>query len=359
MRLARSTAARAMGTKLAHTQQLAAGARAMSTQYGGGKLEYGYHPDGTPKIGNDLDRIGTHQFCDKTMAKWVTPETFSAFMSKRLDGRDMTKDEANEIADALLRWSTELGAVSFSHIFYPCRATAHAIGGSAGMKHDAFVELNYGSKDRLKPITVEFAGSRLFTGETDGSSFPNGGLRQTNAAAGFTSWDRTSPPWTYRGVLYIPCVLVSHLGHALDEKTPLLRSSDSIDYWSCELLKLTEFEAESERVTINMGCEQGAPAGRPARARALAAGVRGDVSLGVCGAGFSRWLGTAAVQAAAAAAAALWLVAGRWSLAAGRWPLVAGRWGDLCRPPCSVALCPRAALCCADPSVHACRVLRD
>ena len=164
----------------------------MSTQFGGGKLKYG---DG--RIGNDLDVIGTHQFCDKTMAKWVDVDTYASFMSKRLSGKDMTDQEANIIADAMLRWSTQLGAVSFSHIFYPCRAVAHAIGGSAGMKHDAFVELEYGSSDRLKPITCEFKGGRLFTGETDGSSFPNGGLRQTFAAAGFTSWDRCRHPTTW------------------------------------------------------------------------------------------------------------------------------------------------------------------
>jgi glutamine synthetase len=223
----------------------------------GGKDGVGRLAYGDNKIGNDLDKIGTHQFCDKTMADWVSPETYASFMSKRMSGADMTDKESDEIADALLRWSTGLGAVSFSHIFYPVRSSGAMIGGAAGMKHDSFVDLDHGHPQRLKPITVQFGGGKLFTGETDGSSFPNGGLRATHTAAGFTSWDRTSPPWVYRGVLFIPCVLVSHYGKALDEKTPLLRSSDRISEQSLRLLKHTGFATDSQFVTINMGCEQG------------------------------------------------------------------------------------------------------
>ena len=124
------------------------------------------------------------------------------------------------------------------------------------MKHDAFVELDHSAPSSIKPITLHFEGKRLFTGETDGSSFPNGGLRNTHTAAGFTSWDRSSSPWVYKDTLYIPCVLVSHYGDALDEKTPLLRASDALNRESLRLMKHTGFEVDSTKVTVNMGCEQ-------------------------------------------------------------------------------------------------------
>jgi len=103
-------------------------------------------------------------------------------------------------------------------------------GSSAGMKHDAFINPDWGAPDvpGLKPFKAEMPSGRLFTGETDGSSFPNGGLRITHQAAAFTSWDRGSPPMIYDGTCYIPCAFVSHYGAALDDKTPLLRSNGKI-----------------------------------------------------------------------------------------------------------------------------------
>ena len=173
--------------------------------------------------------------------------------SRRADGASSVLLRAQE---TLFNWATGLGAVNFAHIFYPCRSTGAQIGGAAGMKHDSFVELDHGAPSAIKPIILHFEGKRLFTGETDGSSFPNGELRATHTAAGFTSWDRASAPWVYLDSLYIPCVLVSHYGDALDEKTPLLRASDAISKEAIRLMQYTGFETDSTNVTINMGCEQ-------------------------------------------------------------------------------------------------------
>ena len=98
------------------------------------------------------------------------------------------------------------------------------MGSTAGMKHDAFIDLDWGFDGLVPPMVPKMPKGRLFNGETDGSSFPNGGLRVTHAAAAFTSWDRGSPPFIHEGTVYIPCSFVSHYGKALDEKTPLLRS---------------------------------------------------------------------------------------------------------------------------------------
>lgn len=209
-------------------------------------------PTGTP-----LDQMSTHQFNDQRMKAMLPRDVWERFRDARDKGDDVSGDDMQAIAECMFHWATGLGAVNFAHIFYPARSTGAQLGGAAGMKHDAFVELDHGAPSAIKPIVLSFEGKRLFTGETDGSSFPNGGLRATHTAAGFTSWDRSSAPWVYLDSLYIPCVLVSHYGDAIDEKTPLLRASDAIQRESLRLMQHTGFETESTKVTINMGCEQG------------------------------------------------------------------------------------------------------
>ena len=82
-----------------------------------------------------------------------------------------------QVAKAMFAWATSLGAVNYAHHFSPIRVASLGVGGASAYKHDAFVDIDYSSKDLLKPIVTGFSGARLFTGETDGSSFPNGGLR--------------------------------------------------------------------------------------------------------------------------------------------------------------------------------------
>jgi glutamine synthetase len=206
--------------------------------------------------GTPLDCMASHQFNDQRMKELLPRDVWQRFRDTRETGEDLSEDDMDAIAECMFTWSTGLGAVNFSHVFYPVRSTGAQIGGAAGMKHDAFVELDHAAPSAIKPITLHFEGKRLFTGETDGSSFPNGGLRNTHTAAGFTSWDRSSSPWVYKDTLYIPCVLVSHYGDALDEKTPLLRASDALNRESLRLMQHTGFEVDSTKVTVNMGCEQ-------------------------------------------------------------------------------------------------------
>merc|ERR1711881_48925 len=112
-----------------------------------------------------------------------------------------------------------------------------ATGGSCGaFKIETFIDLVWSSKAANKPFQEAFPADRLFVGETDGSSFPNGGLRATHTAAAFTMWDRSSPVFIYDGVLRIPCCFVTHYGKCIDLKTPLLRSCDAVATQGLRLL---------------------------------------------------------------------------------------------------------------------------
>merc|ERR1711968_283947 len=124
-------------------------------------------------------------------------------------------------------WAMERGAVNYSHWFSPVRG--EPLQSLNGMKHDSFVDLDFGSAEVVKPMTVGFSGSQLFFTETDGSSFPNGGLRATHTAAAYNSWDKLSPPFIRGDTLYIPSSFVAWTGAALDHKTPMLRSQEAIN----------------------------------------------------------------------------------------------------------------------------------
>ena len=124
------------------------------------------------------------------------------------------------------------------------------------MKHDAFFDLDWGFDGLVPPLVPKMPKGRLFNGETDGSSFPNGGLRVTHAAAAFTSWDRGSPPFVHEGTVYIPCAFCSHYGKALDDKTPLLRAQDAINVQGLRLLKLIGGYDDVDQVVPYLGWEQ-------------------------------------------------------------------------------------------------------
>ena len=124
------------------------------------------------------------------------------------------------------------------------------------MKCDAFIDLDWSSDAANKPFKTLFPSGRLYTGETDGSSFPNGGLRATHTAAAFTSWDRSSPCFVYDKVLRIPCAFVTHYGRAIDDKTPLLRSQDAVAREGLRLLKACGVEKEASTMYAYLGWEQ-------------------------------------------------------------------------------------------------------
>ena len=137
------------------------------------------------------------------------------------------------------------------------RSGSGATGGMlGGLKYDAFIDKDWKSKSANKPFEEAFPAERLFVGETDGSSFPNGGLRVTHRAAAFTTWDRGSPPVVLGDTLLIPCAFLTQLGTSIDEKTPLLRSSDAIQREGLRLLKNMGKDSEATMIHNYLGWEQ-------------------------------------------------------------------------------------------------------
>ena len=132
-----------------------------------------------------------------------------------------------------------------------------AVGGMLGaFKKDTLMDLEFGSQFTTKPMKACLPHERLFQGETDGSSFPNGGLRVTHSAAAFTTWDRSSPPFVTDCCLYIPCAFITHFGKCIDEKTPLLRSMDAVKTHGLRLLQAIGIGKDAQTMHSYLGWEQ-------------------------------------------------------------------------------------------------------
>jgi glutamine synthetase len=168
---------------------------------------------------------------------------FKSLQRTITEGGKLDTSVADAVAQAMKDWATSRGALYYAHVFYPLtNLTAE--------KHDGFIS----PQGDGKAIT-EFTGKLLVQGEPDGSSFPNGGIRSTFEARGYTAWDVTSPAWlmeTPNGVtLCIPTVFVSWTGEALDKKTPLLRSNAAMNKQAQRLLRLL---GETEVAPVNSSC---------------------------------------------------------------------------------------------------------
>jgi glutamine synthetase len=124
------------------------------------------------------------------------------------------------------------------------------------MKYDLFLSPEFHNDGSPMDYKASMPDGALFNGETDGSSFPNGGLRATHRAAAFTSWDRASPPFVHDGTCYIPCSLISHLGAALDEKTPLLRAQDAVNREGMKFLSTIGGYENVKQIRTYLGWEQ-------------------------------------------------------------------------------------------------------
>jgi len=185
-----------------------------------------------------------------TMIKMEDALSKSAFkaMKKTIEtGVPLDLEVADDVAAAMKTWALSKGANYFAHIFYP-------LTGASAEKHDSFIVSDASGK-----AITEFNGSLLTKGEPDGSSFPNGGIRQTNAARGYTFWDPTSPAYILErengATLCIPSVFVSWTGEALDKKVPLMRSNDAMNVAATRVLELMG-EAEVAPLNSSCGAEQ-------------------------------------------------------------------------------------------------------
>jgi len=207
--------------------------------------------------GDALTNASTADFNDKVMSERLPADVFGRFNACLLSGEATSEADQKVIAEAMFKWARELGAIDIAHWFFPVRGGGGAVGGAVGAyKMETMVDLDFSSKYANKPIKVCLPSERLFQSETDGSSFPNGGLRVTHAAAAFTTWDRSSKPFVLGGTLVIPASFVTHYGKCIDDKTPLLRSADAIKAQGLRLLKAMGIGADAKTMYSYLGWEQ-------------------------------------------------------------------------------------------------------
>jgi glutamine synthetase len=197
-----------------------------------------------PKAAPRLDEIwATDVFTLSKMQSCLPKDVFKSLQNTIKTGGKLDASVAGIVAAAMKDWAISKGALYYAHVFYP-------LTNSTAEKHDAFISVNSDGS-----VISELTGKLLVQGEPDGSSFPNGGLRTTNAARGYTAWDVTSPAYvteTDNGVtLCIPTVFVSWTGEALDKKTPLLRSNAAMNKAATRVLQLL---GHTDVATVNSSC---------------------------------------------------------------------------------------------------------
>ena len=195
------------------------------------------------KIVNVPDYFGTDVFNQATMKQRLSQETYTAWKQCIDTNTALPLQVANEIAEAMKNWATEKGATHFTHWFQPMT-------GITAEKHDSFITPTEDGR-----VIMEFSGKELVRGEPDASSFPNGGLRTTFEARGYTAWDPTSFAFVKDGSLYIPTCFFSYTGESLDQKTPLLRSLEEVSREALRILRLFG-DTETKKVISSVGAEQ-------------------------------------------------------------------------------------------------------
>jgi glutamine synthetase len=197
----------------------------------------------TEKMLTPADIFGEYVFNDTVMRARLSKTTYKTLKKTIESGLPMDASIAGEVASAMKEWAVEKGATHFTHWFQPMT-------GITAEKHDAFISPTGDGK-----VVLEFSGKELIKGEPDASSFPSGGLRATFEARGYTVWDCTSPAFVKEGTLYIPTAFFSYTGEALDLKTPLLRSVESLSKQAMRILKVFGNDS-TKKVIATVGPEQ-------------------------------------------------------------------------------------------------------
>ncbi|MFL0352147.1 glutamine synthetase III [Xanthomarina sp. GH4-25] len=186
--------------------------------------------------------FGQNVFNEDKMRQYLTKEAFNSVMDAMQNGTKIDRVVADHISTGMKEWAISKGATHYTHWFQP-------LTGSTAEKHDAFFE-PIGNGRAIE----KFGGGQLVQQEPDASSFPNGGIRNTFEARGYTAWDPTSPAFIYGTTLCIPTVFVSYTGEALDYKTPLLRALQAIDNAAVDVCKY--FDKNVKKVNASLGWEQ-------------------------------------------------------------------------------------------------------
>ena len=187
--------------------------------------------------------FGSNVFNDKAMKQFLTSDARKAVKDAIQFGTKIDRKIADYIAMGMKEWALSKGVTHYTHWFQP-------LTGTTAEKHDAFFETSYDGSDPVE----KFGGAQLVQQEPDASSFPNGGIRNTFEARGYTAWDPTSPAFIYGTTLCIPTVFISYTGEALDNKIPLLRALSAIDEAATDVCKY--FDKNVKKVTATLGWEQ-------------------------------------------------------------------------------------------------------
>ena len=188
------------------------------------------------------DYFGSRVFNRKMMREYMTSEAYKAVIDAMDNGSKISRDIADQVAAGMKAWALNLGATHYTHWFQP-------LTGTTAEKHDSFFEPT-GNGEAME----KFSGGMLVQQEPDASSFPNGGIRNTFEARGYTAWDPTSPAFVFGNTLCIPTVFVSYTGEALDYKTPLLRALQAVDTAATAVCKY--FDKNVNKVVATLGWEQ-------------------------------------------------------------------------------------------------------
>ncbi|MBQ2875096.1 MAG: glutamine synthetase III, partial [Bacteroidales bacterium] len=175
------------------------------------------------------------------MRGYMSQQAYEAVLASVKYGAKLDRSVSNEIASGMKAWAIEMGATHYTHLFQP-------LTDSTAEKHEAFISVKDGK------AFEKFNGSALVQQEPDASSFPNGGLRNTFEARGYSAWDPSSPVFIMDGTLCIPSVFVSYTGEALDTKAPNLKSLHILSEAATSVANL--FDENVRSVKVNLGVEQ-------------------------------------------------------------------------------------------------------
>lgn len=188
------------------------------------------------------DYYGINVFTKEKMQDYLSAEAFKAFKAAVEQGVLLDRNVADQIAIGMQKWAKERGATHYTHWFQP-------LTDGTAEKHDGFID--FGDDGN---IIERFSGKLLIQQEPDASSFPNGGIRNTFEARGYTAWDLSSPAFVVGTTLCIPTIFISYTGEALDYKTPLLKAISAVDKIAVEICQY--FDKNVTKVNTNLGWEQ-------------------------------------------------------------------------------------------------------
>lgn len=188
------------------------------------------------------DFFGKLVFTREKMQEYIADTILNQLFDAIDNGKPLSRDIANSVAMGMKKWATELGATHYTHWFQP-------LTGGTAEKHDAFID-----KTPDGHVLEEFSGKVLYQQEPDASSFPNGGIRNTFEARGYSAWDPSSPAFIVGDTLCIPTIFVAYTGEALDYKTPLIKSVSALNQAAVDVCRL--FDRNVSKVHAYLGWEQ-------------------------------------------------------------------------------------------------------